>query len=54
MLGTGIAARAREAIKRGVATSLAGLPVEALTAEAVGAHAAKGDRLARRLVGEAG
>lgn len=52
--GTGIAARAREAIGRGVTTSLAGLSGEAVTAEAVGAHAAGGDRLARRLVTDVG
>jgi glucokinase len=52
--GTGIAARAREAIRRGVPTSLAALPPDQLTAEMIAAHAAGGDRLARRLFGDAG
>ena len=52
--GTGLAARAREAIARGTVTSLVGVPIDQVTAEIIGAHAAGGDRLARRLVGDAG
>lgn len=52
--GTGLAERAREAIARGTATSLAASPPHEITAEMIAAHAAAGDRLARRLIGEAG
>lgn len=52
--GTGLAARTRAAIASGAATGLATLPPAGVTAEAIAAHAAAGDLLARRLLADAG
>ncbi|MDQ5822683.1 MAG: ROK family protein [Chloroflexota bacterium] len=43
--GTGLAARAREALEQGIPSSLAALPIEQVTGEAVAQAAAQGDAL---------
>lgn len=52
--GTGLVARAREAITGGESTALAGLPDDALTGQAVAEAAARGDAFAGQLMRDAG
>ena len=52
--GTGLVARAREGIAGGEPTSLATLPADTLTGQAIAEAAARGDAFARQLMREAG
>jgi glucokinase len=51
--GTGLAQRARTALRRGVTSRLAALPPAEVTAQAIAAEAATGDPLAARLLRDA-
>jgi glucokinase len=51
--GTGLAARARAALRRGVPSGLAALPAPEVTARTIAALAAEGDPLAARLLRDA-
>lgn len=52
--GTGLAARAREALEQGIASSLAALPLEQVTGRAIAEAAVAGDVLALNLMRDAG
>lgn len=52
--GTGLAARAREALEHGIASSLTSMPLEQVTGRAIAEAAAAGDVLALNLMRDAG